>query len=217
MPASETDRASRQHWQQLLTTYLTTGDEFKTERAKLADGGEHSDNVRLQLAMKSDTLWLELKFHACELSADELKQRIAEWRSQLTIKAERVIMDFQVRQDTHAEIVEALSAVDQLEQLFPSVAAMRQSVPLVKSPIYVNRVEALRAWLNVEQLLVTQAKLLAKWVGMTSLTDPIPVSFVETVLREQGLQATFESKLIRQTVVIIKKSHDAFTTYGRLF
>jgi len=103
------------------------------------------------------------------------------------------------------QVAELLQRVDKCESLYPSRKMMMESKPLYKSSELEYTLDALNSWLTVTRSLQTQLKILQNWTGSETLEIARPndappdaenPSFIERILKENGLKRTFEKRTL---------------------
>ncbi|KAG8961924.1 Suppressor of Sensor Kinase (SLN1) [Tulasnella sp. 419] len=113
------------------------------------------------------------------------------------------------------QVANLLRRWDAAESLYPHQKAMRQDNPLCATPEFIQRIECLQSWFTVVTNLKSLLNVLRQWTNSDSLDITAPVqretvihparrpstaqtdniestSFVERILKEDGLQRTFE-------------------------
>lgn len=197
----------------LSTTSLANNFEF-------ASGGNSSKRQRAY------AIWLLVRAKVRGRSADEESRYIEEARAKVDDVLKEVVrfrvvdlkgqpgaplVDDVVRQRNAADQVAGLlKRVDWCESLYPSTKALALEKERVGQQDVVGRLEALRSWQQITRRLQVTIGILQKWTGSDweKLSTPQTnedaalgatrpaLAFVEVIVREDTLQATFQKRLL---------------------
>ncbi|CAG8474149.1 6857_t:CDS:2 [Ambispora gerdemannii] len=187
-------------WQSMLSSVLT-GEVIKSEKRRLS--GSNSE----QAANTNYQIWLGVRaITRCHLVTEE-KSIVEQMRQNIDEVLQEVI-DFAVKPG-HVpaldQVKEILERVRRCETLYPSRRAMMNDKPLYKSKECQYSLDALNSWLTITESLQTQLKILQNWTGSETLEIARPKdapanaensSFIERILKENGLKRTFDKQTL---------------------
>ncbi|KAG9303282.1 hypothetical protein G9A89_013608 [Geosiphon pyriformis] len=222
-PLTGDAQKERIEWQSMLASVLT-GEVIKSEKRRLS-----GSNSRQHAANLSYQIWLGVRaVTRCRVPADE-KFIVEEKRRQID-KVLQDVIHFVVKPgDVPAlqQIEQILKLVERCESLYPSRKAMMGEKPLYKTKEFQYNLDALNSWLTITLSLQTQLKILQNWTGNMSLEITRPKnapanaensSFIERILKENGLKRTFEkrtlstlNKLLAKAKRVMIENADAFS------
>ncbi|KAI1319901.1 Suppressor of Sensor Kinase (SLN1) [Mortierella claussenii] len=186
-------------WQSMLQSVLT-GEVFSIENRRLEE-----PNYEIQPAIKQE-IWQGLRATLHSRPVGDEKRFVETARTQVDEFLQEV-MDFKV--DTNStlspldQVLDVLHKVDIVESLYPKLAAVGQDKPLYSTPKFQYRLDALNAYASVMKRMKIQIKILRNWTGSETLevsrsknADQDEVSFVDRLLKENGLKRTFEKSTL---------------------
>ncbi|KAG0210111.1 Suppressor of Sensor Kinase (SLN1) [Mortierella sp. GBA30] len=199
-------------WQSMLQSVLT-GEVFSIETKRL-----ENPNFEIQPALKQQ-IWYGLRatLHSRPLSEE---QRFVETaRSQVDGFLQEV-MDFKVDPNSTLspldQVLDVLHKVDIVESLYPRLKVLNEEKPLYSSAKFQHRLDALNSYASVMKKMKIQIKILRNWTGSETLevsrskdAGQDEVSFVDRLLKENGLDRTFEKSTLsslHQALKQIKKT-----------
>jgi mitogen-activated protein kinase kinase kinase len=196
-------------WQSMLQSVLT-GEVFSIENKRLED-----PNFEIQPAIKHQ-IWLGLRASINARPATDEERFVETARTQADSYLQEV-MDFKVDASSEAspleQVLSVLLKVDMVESLYPKNAAIGVDKPLYKSKEFQYRLNALNAYASVMKKMKIQTKILKNWTGSDTLEvtrskdSGQEVSFVDRLLKENGLERTFEKSTLsslREAMIQIK-------------
>jgi hypothetical protein len=211
----------RLEWQSMLAQVLT-GEVIKSEKRRMLSNPKH------QAANLNYQIWLGVRaMTRCSTVAEE--KLLVESRRRHIDPVLKEVMDFAVQPNDISALdqaAEILRKVDQCESLYPSSRAMMADKRLYKTAQFHEKLDALNSWLTVTRSLQTQLKILQNWTGSETLeigrakdapADAENPSFIERILKENGLKRTFEKRtlitlnsLVRKAKTVMINNADAF-------
>ncbi|KAK5827198.1 hypothetical protein F5H01DRAFT_287313 [Linnemannia elongata] len=196
-------------WQSMLQSVLT-GEVFSIENKRLED-----PNFEIQPAIKHQ-IWLGLRANLHARPAGDEERFVETARTQVDSYLQEV-MDFKVDPNIEAspleQVLSVLLKVDMVESLYPKNAAIGVDKPLYNSAKFQYRLSALNAYASVMKKMKIQTKILRNWTGSDTLEvtrskdSSQEVSFVDRLLKENGLERTFEKSTLsslREALIQIK-------------
>ncbi|KAG0295794.1 Suppressor of Sensor Kinase (SLN1), partial [Dissophora globulifera] len=186
-------------WQSMLQSVLT-GEVFSIENRRLED-----PNYEIQPAIKQE-IWQGLRATLHFRPVGDEKRFVETARSQVDGFLQEV-MDFKVDLKSALspldQVLDVLHKVDIVESLYPKLSAVGEDKPLYKSAKFQYRLDALNAYASVMKKMKIQTKILRNWTGSETLevsrskdAAQDEVSFVDRLLKENGLERTFEKSTL---------------------
>ncbi|KAG0287854.1 Suppressor of Sensor Kinase (SLN1) [Linnemannia gamsii] len=196
-------------WQSMLQSVLT-GEVFSIENKRLED-----PNFEIQPAIKHQ-IWLGLRATIHARPATDEERFVETARTQVDSYLQEV-MDFKVDANSEGspleQVLSVLLKVDMVESLYPKNAAIGVDKPLYGTVEFQYRLSALNAYASVMKKMKIQTKILRNWTGSETLEvtrskdSSQEVSFVDRLLKENGLERTFEKSTLsslREALIQIK-------------
>lgn len=211
----------RLEWLTMLANVLT-GEVVKSEKKRISGTVGTTDQGKIMAE-----IWTGLQAKALGRSIGDQKRIIDDARVAMDATLESItrfqIRDKDVTSLTPPEQVrEILAKLDHCESMFPSYADMEAAKPIVGSSQFNQNVAALNAWTTVTTSIHTALGTLKKWTGSDELdvtrpqqpesdTSTLPgmndeSSFIERVLKENGLQRTFEKKSLSNVDTLVSRA-----------
>ncbi|KAF9183352.1 Suppressor of Sensor Kinase (SLN1) [Haplosporangium sp. Z 767] len=186
-------------WQSMLQSVLT-GEVFSIENRRLED-----PNYEIQPAIKQE-IWLGLRATLQSRPVSDEKRFVEMARTQVDGFLQEVI-DFKVDPNSAIspldQVLDVLHKVDIVESLYPKTSVIGIEKPLYISPKFQYRLDALNAYASVMKKMKIQTKILTNWTGSETLevsrskdAGQDEVSFVDRLLKENGLERTFEKSTL---------------------
>ncbi|KAF9964249.1 Suppressor of Sensor Kinase (SLN1) [Mortierella alpina] len=199
-------------WQSMLQSVLT-GEVFSIENKRLED-----PNFEIQPAIKQQ-IWYGLRATLHSRPVGEEQRFVETARAQVDSFLQD-IMDFKVDPSSPLspldQVLDALHKVDIVESLYPKTSVIGEEKPLYSSVKFQYRLDALNAYASVMKKMKIQTKILRNWTGSETLevsrskdAGQDEVSFVDRLLKENGLERTFEKSTLsslHQAMQQIKKT-----------
>ncbi|KAF9574123.1 Suppressor of Sensor Kinase (SLN1) [Mortierella alpina] len=199
-------------WQSMLQSVLT-GEVFSIENKRLED-----PNFEIQPAIKQQ-IWYGLRATLHSRPVGEEQRFVETARAQVDSFLQD-IMDFKVDPSSPLspldQVLDALHKVDIVESLYPKTSVIGEEKPLYSSAKFQYRLDALNAYASVMKKMKIQTKILRNWTGSETLevsrskdAGQDEVSFVDRLLKENGLERTFEKSTLsslHQAMQQIKKT-----------
>ncbi|KAF9105389.1 Suppressor of Sensor Kinase (SLN1) [Mortierella sp. GBA35] len=196
-------------WQSMLQSVLT-GEVFSIENKRL-----ENPNFEIQPALKQQ-IWLGLRATIHSRPVTDEKRFVDTARTQVDGFLQE-IMDFKVDPNSEIspldQVLSVLLKVDMVEGLYPKTTAIGADKPLYNSAKFQYRLSALNAYASVMKKMKIQTKILRNWTGSETLEvsrskdTGQEVSFVDRLLKENGLERTFAKSTLsslRESMVQIK-------------
>lgn len=184
-------------WQSMLQSVLA-GDVFNTEQRRLKE-----PQYAIQPAVKQQ-IWLGIRSILRNRPVGDEKRFVEEARNQADGFLQEVLTfksDPSSSQSSLEQVVDVLRKVDIVESMYPTLAAVDK--PVYKSPKFHKCLEALNAYASIMKKMKIQIKILRNWTGsetleVTRYKDAAgnEVSFVDRLLKEDGLQRAFEKSTL---------------------
>lgn len=130
------------------------------------------------------------------------------------------------------QVASLLKRVDWCESLYPSTKALSLEKERVGQADVVNRLEALRTWQQITRRLEMTIGILQKWTGsdwvkLSTVQSveagakrgmPTPaLAFVEVIVREDSLQATFQKRLLSDLYALVYTAKTAMIDLSQSF
>jgi mitogen-activated protein kinase kinase kinase len=179
-------------------------------------------------------IWLKVRARVRGRSPEEEGRYIEEARAKVDDVLEEVVkfrvvdlkmyggvpVEEAVRQKNAADQVAGLlKRVDWCESLYPSTKALALEKPRVNEIQVVSKLEALRSWQQITRRLEVTIGILKKWTGSDwealsgpqgKREEPRPaLAFVEVIVREDSLQATFQKQLLSDLYSLVNVAKTA--------
>ncbi|KAK9717340.1 Suppressor of Sensor Kinase (SLN1) [Basidiobolus ranarum] len=202
----------RLEWRGMLASVLT-GEVIKSEKMRISD----SLKSKQQKAVLSYQNWLGIRALLRQTSVSHEKRFLEEARSQIDGVLQEVI-SFHIENESVPvieQVAEILQKVDQIESLYPTRKAIMDDKPLYASQEFQFNLDALTSWCTVTMSIQMQLKILKNWTGSDSLqvagpkdtpANPDEPSFIERILKENGLQRTFEKRTLSTLNSLLSKA-----------
>ncbi|ORY00209.1 hypothetical protein K493DRAFT_256621 [Basidiobolus meristosporus CBS 931.73] len=216
----------RLEWRGMLASVLT-GEVIKSEKLRISD----SLKSKQQKAVLSYQNWLGIRALLRQTSVAHEKRFLEEARSQVSGVLQDVI-NFQIKSQqipAIEQVAETLQRVDHIENLYPTRRAIMEDKPLYASQEFQFNLDALTSWCTVTMSIQTQLKILKDWTGSESLqvarpkdtpANPDEPSFIERILKENGLQRTFEKRTLSTLNSLLSKAKlnmiENASAYGKM-
>ncbi|ORX94240.1 hypothetical protein K493DRAFT_352674 [Basidiobolus meristosporus CBS 931.73] len=209
---SQAIHRERLEWRGMLASVLT-GEVIKSEKMRISD----SLKSKQQKAALSYQNWLGIRALLRQTSIPHEKRFLEEARSQVDGVLQEVI-NFKITNRVNPaieQVAEILQRVDQVENLYPTRKAIMDDNPLYASQEFQYNLDALTSWCTVTMSIQMQLKILKDWTGSDSLqvarpkdtpANPDEPSFIERILKENGLQRTFEKRTLSTLNSLLSKA-----------
>jgi mitogen-activated protein kinase kinase kinase len=229
---SETDLSvpanrERLEWLTMLASVLT-GEVVKSEKKRLQGAPGTSIDGKLM-----SELWLGLKAKALGRSLQDQTRIIEDARIAMDSTLEAVTR-FQIRGKNVTDlspweqVAEMIEKLEECESMYPSRAVMIEAKPIVASDVFIQNVDALISWTTTMQSIHTATSILRKWTGNDQLDVTHPgrsegdgisdgSSFIERVLKENGLQRTFEKNSLSIVNSLVSKAKTTMISNSATF
>lgn len=196
----------RLEWHGMLASVLT-GDVVKQEKKRLIATTEKQTDEAIRL-----DLWFGIRSKICGRTIAAQKRIIDEGRSTLETTLDE-IAKFAVAGESETgktaveQVEEVIKRIEKCEALYASRMAMVRVNKNAATALYVATCDALISWQNTQQMINREIGILQSWVGNdeldfmkakarspsgNGLTDES--SFLDRLLKEDGLTSLFESK-----------------------
>ncbi|KAF9127452.1 Suppressor of Sensor Kinase (SLN1) [Mortierella sp. 14UC] len=185
-------------WQSMLQSVLT-GEVFSIENKRLED-----PNFEQKPALMNQ-IWLGLRANIHLRPGSDEKRFVETARTQVDSYLQEV-MDLKVDPSSEIspldQVLSVLLKVDIVESLYPSTSALGFDKPLYNSAKFQYRLSALNSYASVMKKIKIQTKILRNWTGSDTLEvtrskdSNQEVSFVDRLLKENGLERTFEKSTL---------------------
>ncbi|KAF9912308.1 Suppressor of Sensor Kinase (SLN1) [Linnemannia zychae] len=185
-------------WQSMLQSVLT-GEVFSIENKRLED-----PNFQQKPAIMNQ-IWLGLRATIHSRPGPDEKRFVETARTQVDSYLQEV-MDLKVDPNSEIspldQVLRVLLMVDIVESLYPSLTALGLDKPLYNSAKFQYRLSALNSYASVMKKIKIQTKILTNWTGSDTLEvtrskdSNQEVSFVDRLLKENGLERTFEKSTL---------------------
>ncbi|KAF9401583.1 Suppressor of Sensor Kinase (SLN1) [Mortierella sp. AD011] len=186
-------------WQSMLQSVLT-GEVFSIENKRLED-----PSFELKPAIKQQ-IWQGLRATLHSRPVGDEKRFVETARTQVDGYLDEV-MNFKVDPNNTLspldQVLDVLHKVDIVESLYPKLSAVGDDKPLYKTAQFQDRLNALNAYASVMKKMKIQTKILRNWTGSETLevsrskdASQDEVSFVDKLLKENGLERTFEKSTL---------------------
>lgn len=205
-PDDESGVLERLQWQTMLAQVMT-GDILKSERGRIAPTEKErlydDDKAYLQEVYK-EIIWSGIRLKIYGRLEEEQKQYVLYAR---TIADEVIsdIMSFKV--DLAAadlpmdQITEILDRYDKITEYWGDLTQMRVEKPMCATEEFQDRIDALTAWKNINELLHHEVDLLKEWIG---IEEPLGIEDLGTTT------ATADSAAVNQLITAaVSNPHDS--------
>ncbi|RKP37892.1 hypothetical protein BJ085DRAFT_5315, partial [Dimargaris cristalligena] len=225
----------REDWQSVLSSALT-GELIKSEKRRLLQ-----PKTPPSLTSLNGEMWLELRATLRHNSIAKEEAELINLRAQISVVLNHV-MNFRVAKNTIKrgsalhQVQAVLSQLDRIECLYPTRRTMAEHHPLYASPEFQTKVDALTSWSSTHIQMLTHHSILQKWTGNLALktgsdldaprpnTTQLPAgnsetqtSFIERVLKENGLRKTFQTNTMLQATEAVKRTRIIMIYYVEAF
>jgi mitogen-activated protein kinase kinase kinase len=150
-------------------------------------------------------IWLGLRASIHSRPGPDEKRFVETSRAQVDSFLQEV-MDLKVDPSSEVspldQVLRVLLKVDIVESLYPSLTALGTDKPLYVSAKFQYRLSALNSYASVMKKIKIQTKILRNWTGSDTLEvtrskdSNQEVSFVDRLLKENGLERTFEKSTL---------------------
>ena len=233
-PTQDTDAAlpanrERLEWLTMLASVLT-GEVVKSEKKRISGAVGTTDGGTLLY-----DIWIGLKAKVASRSEGDQRRIIEDARIAMDSSLEQITR-FSIRGKDAVDlsppqqVAEVLEKLEYCESMYPNYAEMIAAKPIVASEVFVRNVAALNAWTTVTSSVHTAIGILKKWTGNDELdvtepqqkTESVPgindeSSFIERVLKENGLQKTFEKKSLSAIDALVSRAKDTMIEHSATF
>ena len=198
----------RIEWLTMLASVLT-GDVVRSEKKRISGNVGTTDEGKLMAE-----IWIGLRAKVARRSAADERRIIEDARQSMDSTLE-TIAKFQVRDKDatpltpHEQVVDILGKLEWCESMYSSRSEMLAAKPIVGSDVFLRSSSALTSWLTVTESVHTSLNILRKWTGNHELDVTQPASksdgtstpmneesFIERVLKENGLEKTFDKRTL---------------------
>ncbi|RKP27632.1 hypothetical protein SYNPS1DRAFT_32406 [Syncephalis pseudoplumigaleata] len=211
-----------------MLTSVLTGEVIRSEKRRLSS----NTNAREQAAELHNQIWIGLRAIVRGRTLAEERRFVAEARAQVDKLLERVI-SFRVEpgpSNALTQVTELLQSVDAAERLWPHRKAMMTDQPLYASAEFQRSLDTLNSWCTITKSLQMQLQILRNWTGSDTLqvsahtiadateteVPDLPAgtvmdepTFVERIMKENGLQNTFEKSTLASLSRLLRRAkHD---------
>ncbi|KAF9438396.1 Suppressor of Sensor Kinase (SLN1) [Entomortierella beljakovae] len=211
-------------WQSMLQSVLT-GEVFSIENKRLED-----PNFEIQPAIKQQ-IWEGLRATIHSRPVTDERRFVETARTQVDGYLQEV-MDFKVDPNSKLspleQVLDVLHKIDIVESLYPKLSQVGVDKPLYTSAKFQYRMDALNAYASVMKKMKMQTKILRNWTGSETLevsrskdAAQDEVSFVDKLLKENGLERTFEKSTLsslhqamKQIKITMTENAVAFASMG---
>ncbi|CCG82258.1 MAP kinase kinase kinase wis4 [Taphrina deformans PYCC 5710] len=222
----------RLEWLTMLASVLT-GEVVQSEKKRISGTVGTTDQGKIM-----SEIWVGLQARAVGRSLGDQKRIIEDARVAMDSALESV-KRFQIRGKDKTtlsppeQVAEILQQLDHCEGMYPSRADMEAAKPIVGSTQFQQNVAALNAWTTVTSSIHTALGVLKRWTGNEELdvTQPHKVdldnktlpgmndesSFIERVLKENGLQRTFEKKSLSNIASLVSRAKSTMIQHSQTF
>lgn len=161
----------RLEWQSMLTSVLN-GDVVTSEKTKINENlsGRHELS---RLVSYKDDLWFGIKAKLLGRTEDDERKLIAYRRTLVDTVLEDIVA-YEIVAGAGAgsprdQVLHVLLRHDKACELWKTLSDMRQEKPLCLSAEFVDRIDALNAWLSITDAIERESNFLRVWIGNDEL------------------------------------------------
>lgn len=218
------ENRERVEWQTMLRNVLK-GEVFSSEKKRISGAAMVSNPEHGKAE-----LWVEIKAKVYNRSAEMQRRLLEKVRGEVdSILAE--VKHFQVQKtgvNATRQVKDILRKVDFVELLWPSRSAIIAKKPIYESAEFQRNLEALTAWSAITESVRSQIGALQRWVGNEALDlhhvgekasdDPMEEhSFIERLLKNNGLSRIFENRTLMGISFLIERAKATMIAYAVSF
>lgn len=222
----------RLEWLTMLASVLT-GEVVKSEKKRISGTVGTTEQGKLM-----SEIWIGLQAKALGRSIGDQRRIIEDARVEMDAALE-LVTRFQIRgRDVTSltppeQVAEMLQKLDHCESMYSSRAEMEVAKPIVASEQFQQNVAALYAWTTVTDSIHGALGVLKQWTGNEELDVTQPhqqssdvhalsgmndeSSFIERVLKENGLKRTFEKKSLSNVDSLVSRAKTTMIQNSQTF
>ncbi len=222
------ENRERLEWLTMLASVLT-GEVVKSEKKRLSGNVGTTEDGKL-----TSEIWIGLRAKALGRDLLDQKRIVEDARAQMDATLEEVSR-FQIRGTDQTslsppeQVAEVLEKVEICESMYPSRAEMIAAKPIVASESFTRNMDSLTSWTTITNSIHTAIEILRKWTGNDELDvtqssgkgDDSGISdessFIERILKENGLQRTFEKKSLSNIDLLVSKAKETMIENSATF
>ncbi|KAG2731695.1 hypothetical protein G9P44_005282 [Scheffersomyces stipitis] len=164
----------RLEWQAMLTSVLT-GDVVRSEKTKIINNNnpENAQESFLHATYK-ESLWFGIRAKIYNRTEDD-QRKIIGYRRTLVDQFVEDVMNFEVSYEdpvnnpTRSQVVRIIERYDAACGLWRTLEEMKNDKPACRTEAFVNRIDALNAWLTITDAIAREANSLRIWIGNDEL------------------------------------------------
>lgn len=222
------ENLERLEWHAMLSSVLN-GDVVKQEKKRIGSTEERGG------ATYKAELFIGVKARCCGRSIAAEKRVIEDGKADLDQVIDDII-NFEIKgrdkteQSPQEQVKTILERWEKHASLFPSSSHMRKAKPRCGSPEFNESYSAIVSWWNITNMINTELQILEKWVGNSDLNfskrniDPesgIEISFLDRILKEDGLKSLVRSRTGRTVIEgiskVVSKAKETFIENSEAF
>lgn len=238
----------RLEWQSMLTSVLT-GDVVTSEKTKIIESNSLGRNHELsQLVTYKDNLWYGIKAKLLGRTEDDERKLIAYRRTLVDTLIDDILTYEIVELDPtvgspRTQVIRILERYEKCCELWKTLEDMRQDKPLCRSHDFVDRIDALNAWLSITDAIERESNSLRMWIGNDELditkspvntpssespaTTPTKVvkkifdednkSLAERLMKEKDVHTIFKQRIFIPLAPWMIKAKDTYIYLKQIF
>ncbi|KAK9475767.1 hypothetical protein V1514DRAFT_339114 [Lipomyces japonicus] len=216
----------RLEWQAMLSSVLT-GEVVKSEKRKFQTTSNSFSGIK---TMERSELWMQIRAKVCGRPLEAHRKIVENGRHEVD-KVLKDILHFQIQgkditsMSPDNQIKAILRIYEKCESLWRCTASMQSDKPIIVSPEFKVRYEALISWVTVSDSVHNHIEGLRRWIGNDELdltrvpegTIGEAVPFVESIFKSQDIGKVFENKILTTLGPLIEKAKHTTIQQGQYF
>lgn len=198
-------------WQTILSNVLH-GDIVKNEKTKIAKQVKNPTFTK----QYSEDIWLDLKCWMTGKSKDNLIKTLATLRKS-SDSVFNEILNFTIPEDILDEpkkievyLTNLMDEYYKTVNFWPNMKSLCKDKPIVRSPMFIKRIDTINGWLNIRSNFESKIDLLKKWIGNENkyVSKVIPTAsteksnsknphntLAEQLIKERDIEQMFQQKI----------------------
>lgn len=229
----------RLEWQAMLSSVLT-GDVVKSEKTKIDTGTADAGQELFLHAHYKESLWFGIRARLLNRT-DEDQRRNTLYRRTLVDGLLEDVLAYEVVYDASAappreQVAAILDRYGRACELWRTLEEMRHDKPVCGSEAFVERIDALTAWLTIADAIERNTRAFRVWIGNDALdvtragdvaADPdskVQQIFdednkllAEKIVKEKDVHTVFRKRIFEPLAPWIVKSKETYIRLGHMF
>lgn len=163
----------RLEWQAMLSSVLN-GDVVRSEKTKIIENANPAEGQESFLHTHyKENLWFGIRAKLFDRSEDDQRKNTLYRRTQVDLLFDE-ILSYEVSYDAGAktprdQVADILNKYDRACELWRTLDEMRHDKPVCRTDAFLDRIDALTAWLNIADGIDRNTKAFRLWIGNEEL------------------------------------------------